>query len=119
MPGAATTERQLVSTRSMPCSLKVGTSTPGRRCGEVTPMARSLPVPFVLAVTGDAGGHVGAEDSGERLAAAGERYVVDLGCVGTGRGDEQRCHDVIDAAGRAAGEGDLGDILLHCLGQFV
>ena len=43
MPGGATTERQLVSTRSMPCSLKVGTSTPGMRFADVTPMARSLP----------------------------------------------------------------------------
>jgi hypothetical protein len=43
MPGGAITERQLASTRSMPCSLKVGISTPGMRFSEVTPSARNLP----------------------------------------------------------------------------
>ena len=81
MPGGATTERQLVSTRSMPCSLKVGTSTPGRRCGERHAdgaQLAGLDLAFVFAVAGNAGGDLAAEDRGERLAAAGERHVVDL-----------------------------------------
>ena len=44
IPGAAITERQLAITRSMPCDVIVGTSTPVSGFPDVTPMARSLPV---------------------------------------------------------------------------
>ena len=37
-----------------------------------------LDLPFVLALAGDAGGDLAAENGGERLAAARERHIVDL-----------------------------------------
>ena len=59
-----------------------------------------------LAVARDADRHLAAEDGGQRLAAAGEGDVVDLGRIDADRLGDQAGRDVVGAAGRAAGPGD-------------
>ena len=84
MPGGATTERQLAISRSTPCSFSVARRClgAGRRGHADQAQLAGLDLAFELAVAGNAGRDLAAEDRGERFAAAGERDVVDLGRVG-------------------------------------
>ena len=97
-------------------------STPGsrfsRRHADGAQLA-GLDLAFVFAEARNAGGDLAAEDRRQRLAAAGERNVVDLLGVGADRAGEQRRHHVVDAAGRAAGEGHLGDVGLDGCGEIL
>ena len=122
MPGGATTERQLTTSTSMPCSFRVGTSTPAIRCagghGERAHLA-GLDLAFELAVARDAGRDLAADDRRDRLAAARKGDVVDLGDVAAGGLGEQRSQDVVGAAGRTARPSHLADIRLHGGGEVL
>ena len=88
----AISPRQLTSVTSMPCSLKVGMSTPGSRSGEEMPRARSLPAwicwrDLVEAARRD--GDVAAHDLRQHLAAGAGDDIVHLGGVAAGRLDDQ------------------------------
>src|SRR5829696_5635462 len=111
MPGGATTERQLAISRSMPCSFTVGPSTFERRFGDVTQLAR-FDLAFELAVPGDAGRHLAAENRCEGLSASGKRHIVDLGGIRARGLGEEGGRDMVDPARRAAGPRDLAGVRL-------
>ena len=78
-----------------------------------------LDLAFELAVARDAGRDLAAHDRGDRLAAAGERDVVDLGRIAADRLGEEPDRDVIDAARGAAGPGDLPGLRLEPVGEVL
>ncbi len=122
MPGPATMPRQLTSSTSRPCSFSVGTSTPVRRLPVETAeraQLAGLDLALELVVAGDAGRDAAAEHLGERLAAAGERHVVQLRRIAAGRLGHEAGQDVVGAAGGAAGPDDLRGVGLHRGGEIL
>ena len=121
-PGAAATMRQFSSATSTPASFSVGASTPGSRSSPETASSAQLArldLARELAVAGDADRHLAAEDRRQRLAAAGEGDVVDLGRIDADRLGDQPGGDVVGAAGRAAGPGDRARVGLQRRDEVV
>ena len=105
----------------MPCSLKVGISTPGSRSGEEMPSARSLPAWICCAISlrpPVADGDVAAHDLGQHLAAGAGHDVVHLGDVAAGRLDDQGAQDVVGTAQSEAAPADRAGVGLE-LGEQV
>ena len=122
MPGPATMPRQLTSSTSSPCSFSVGTSTPAMRLPvEIAERAQlaGLDLALELVVAGDAGRDAATQHLGERLAAARERHVVQLGRIAAGGLGDQAGQDVVGAARGAAGPDDLRGVGLQRGGEIL
>ena len=80
-------------------------STPSRRSAEEMrerAEIAGLDLAGELLIAAHAGGDVAAEDRGQRLAAAGERHVVDAARLDADLLGDQADQHVVGAAGRAA-----------------
>ena len=121
-PGAAATMRQFSSATSTPASFSVGASTPSSALfarDREQPQLPGLDLALELAEARDADRDLAAEDRRQRLAAAGEGDVVDLGRVDADRLGDQPGGDVVGAAGRAAAPGDRARVGLQRRDEVV